>query len=394
MDSIVRRILQLSDPEIALSKKVSLSQNELIVNSYRFQFQKPLILAIGKASVKMANFFLSKLNKYESLVVKPRGDNLKLNGNAEVIESSHPYPDESSFEAGKKVREYLLNKEYDLVILLLSGGASSLVEDPIPPKHVYVDIMKKLITSGIGIEEVNVVRKHLSKIKGGRLASLSKSKIVTLVVSDVPGNDLSTVGSGPTHADLSTVHEAREIMRWLNLQGEEYLEETPKKLDNVWEFLILDVSEVLRGLNLENSYILSSEVRGEAKSFGAFLASLMNTQYIPFRRPFTLLFGGEPEVHLSGKVGKGGRNGEVCLSFLEWVRDEKFKLYAIATDGIDGNSDYAGCVVDGKTKLSKLEIRRSLEEHSSYQLLERTKSTVKTGPTGTNVNNIYVLIAP
>ncbi|MEM4079984.1 MAG: DUF4147 domain-containing protein, partial [Metallosphaera sp.] len=96
---------------------------------------------------------------------------------------------------------------------------------------MYVDIMKKLITSGIGIEEVNIVRKHLSKIKGGRLASLSKSKIVTLVVSDVPGNDLSTVGSGPTHADLSTVHEAREIMRWLNLQGEEYLEETPKKLD-------------------------------------------------------------------------------------------------------------------------------------------------------------------
>lgn len=144
---------------------------------------------------------------------------------------------------------------------------------------------------------------------------------------------------------------------------------------------------------LEQLYF-PSEVRGEARSLGAFLASIVNTRNSGLKRPFTLLLGGEPEVTVRGPAGKGGRNGEVCLSFLEWVRVPEVKLYAIATDGVDGNSEYAGCVVSGGTNVSKREIRKALEAHSSYELLEKMGAVIATGPTGTNVNNVYVLMAP
>ncbi|ABP96153.1 glycerate 2-kinase [Metallosphaera sedula] len=395
MDQVIDRILRLSDPRQALERKVQVRNNELVVEGSRFQFSKPLVISVGKASVKMANFFLEKLSNYEAIVVKPKGDNLTVEGHAQIIHSSHPYPDDESFRAGKLVREALMTWDYDLVIFLLSGGASSLMEDPIPPAQLYVETMKKLVTSGLGIDEINTVRKHLSRVKGGRLASLARSQVVTLVVSDVPGNDLSVVGSGPTIQDPSTVDEARQILEQLNLDLVQYLEETPKQLSNSWVFLIQSVSDVLKDLtDMPGAVILSSEVRGEARSLGSLLASIVNTRELSFRRPFTILLGGEPEVTVRGPAGKGGRNGEVCLSFLEWVKVTNVTLYAVATDGIDGNSEYAGCVVSGGMDVPKREIRKALETHSSYELLERIGAVIKTGPTGTNVNNVYVLIAP
>ncbi|WP_238025727.1 glycerate 2-kinase [Metallosphaera javensis (ex Hofmann et al. 2022)] len=395
MDQVVERVLALSDPRRALERKVQVRSNELVVEGARFRFSKPLVISVGKASVRMANFFLERLSSYQAIVIKPKGDGLNVEGNATVIQSSHPYPDEDSFRAGRQVREALTSWDYDLVIFLLSGGASSLMEDPIPPPSSYVEAMKRLVISGLGIDEINVVRKHLSKVKGGRLATLSRSPVVTLVVSDVPGNDLSVVGSGPTLPDSSTVDEAKELLEQLNLDLSEYLEETPKRLDNSWAFLIQSVDDVLQGLtDMPGATILSSEVRGEARSLGAFLASIVNTRNSGLKRPFTLLLGGEPEVTVRGPTGKGGRNGEVCLSFLEWVRVPEVKLYAIATDGVDGNSEYAGCVVSGGTNVSKREIRKALEAHSSYELLEKMGAVIATGPTGTNVNNVYVLMAP
>lgn len=388
-------MLALSDPRRALERKVQVRSNELVVEGARFRFSKPLVISVGKASVRMANFFLERLSSYQAIVIKPKGDGLNVEGNATVIQSSHPYPDEDSFRAGRQVREALTSWDYDLVIFLLSGGASSLMEDPIPPPSSYVEAMKRLVISGLGIDEINVVRKHLSRVKGGRLATLSRSPVVTLVVSDVPGNDLSVVGSGPTLPDSSTVDEAKELLEQLNLDLSEYLEETPKRLDNSWAFLIQSVDDVLQGLtDMPGATILSSEVRGEARSLGAFLASIVNTRNSGLKRPFTLLLGGEPEVTVRGPAGKGGRNGEVCLSFLEWVRVPEVKLYAIATDGVDGNSEYAGCVVSGGTNVSKREIRKALEAHSSYELLEKMGAVIATGPTGTNVNNVYVLMAP
>ncbi|AWR99710.1 glycerate 2-kinase [Metallosphaera hakonensis] len=393
MDQIVKRILELSDPETALKKKVQVQQNELTINGSRFQFTKPLIISVGKASVKMANFFITRLISYEAIIVKPKGDPSKPVGKALVMESSHPYPDESSFRAGQVVREALISLDYDLVIFLLSGGASSLLEDPVYSPEVYVDVMKRLVTSGLTIEEINVVRKHMSGVKGGRLGALSKSKVVTLVISDVPGNDLDVVGSGPTLPDPSTVEDARAILEKIGMSVPK-LEETPKDLPNVSSYLIMDIREVLSPLANElGGGILSSEVRGEAKFLGAFLASIINTQGI-FKMPYTLLLGGEPEVTITGERGKGGRNGEVCLSFLEWVRAPRFKLYAIATDGVDGNSEYAGCIVDETFKIPRRRIEAALRHHSSYELLEQIGATVKTGPTGTNVNNVYVLMAP
>lgn len=251
-------MLALSDPRRALERKVQVRSNELVVEGARFRFSKPLVISVGKASVRMANFFLERLSSYQAIVIKPKGDGLNVEGNATVIQSSHPYPDEDSFRAGRQVREALTSWDYDLVIFLLSGGASSLMEDPIPPPSSYVEAMKRLVISGLGIDEINVVRKHLSRVKGGRLATLSRSPVVTLVVSDVPGNDLSVVGSGPTLPDSSTVDEAKELLEQLNLDLSEYLEETPKRLDNSWAFLIQSVDDVLQGLtDMPGATILS-----------------------------------------------------------------------------------------------------------------------------------------
>ncbi|QKQ99662.1 DUF4147 domain-containing protein [Metallosphaera tengchongensis] len=395
MEELVEKILELADPERALERKVRLKEDKVEVQGFQHSFKKPLVVSVGKASVKMANFFLKRLNDYQAIVVRPKGNQEPVHGNCEIIEAGHPNPDRDSIRAGKRVVELLTEESYDVVFFLLSGGASALMEDPIPPLEEYMEINDRLVKSGLSIQEINIVRKHLSRVKGGRLAQLSKAPIVTFVVSDVPGDDLSTIGSGPTVPDNSSMEEANQILQEIGIKTR-YLSETPKSLNNSYALVVLDVAEVLNGISsfVPNPVILSSEVRGDARSLGAFMASILNTRDIPFSRPFTILMGGEPEVRIEGKPRKGGRNGEVCLSFLEWVKKQRFKLIALATDGIDGNSEYAGCVLDESITIPRKEIRTALREHSSYELLERFEAIIKTGPTGTNVNNVYVLMAP
>jgi len=387
MNEIVNKVLEFSDSYKVLEEKIRVKQGELNVAGNVFKFSRLLLLAVGKSSIKMAKFFLQRIKVSKGIVITPEIYD-KLEG-VEILQSTHPQISEKSLKAGERVVEVLKKEDYDLVLFLLSGGASALLEYTDIPLEELRSLNDRLVKSGLTINEINVVRKHLSKIKGGWLANYSKSPIVSLIISDVPGGDLSAVGSGPTVLDSTTVDDAIRILKKIGIElKREDLIETPKSLSApVYNFKILDVEEVLIKLrSYLGGKIISSEVRGDAFSFGANLAGIGNT-LLRIGDKGIILAGGEPEVKIEGKGGKGGRNGEVCLGFLKFA-NKGIKLYAIATDGIDGNSEYAGCIVEGGLDI---DVDKYILTHSSYELLEKINATIYTGFTGNNVNNVYLL---
>ncbi|BBG26838.1 glycerate 2-kinase [Sulfuracidifex tepidarius] len=359
--------------------------------------ERPLVIAVGKASVKMYNAMTEKVKPWKSIVVTNAGD-----AEADVvIRSGHPFPNEESFRAGETVLDAVRKGGYTSILFLLSGGASSLMEwsDRLSPQD-FRKLNEILVTSGLSIDEINVVRKHVSSIKGGRLALESSKAVFTLVVSDVVGGDISSVGSGPTIPDQSTLTEALEIMKSIDIKEDKFIKaltETPKEIPNSKAWVVLDVDKVVENVKWKlNGISLSSCVRGEARDFGYTLSSILNNSRKrgePLKPPFTVVAGGEPEVKITGNSGKGGRNGEVCLSLARYAKGE-FEFLALATDGIDGNSEYAGCYITSGHGLKVQDIEKALREHSSYEILEKNGNVLNTGLTGTNVNNIYVLYAP
>jgi glycerate 2-kinase len=384
ISDLVSKVLRLSDPKYWLAKKVRVQNGEVSVNGERYLTKRPLLISVGKASVPMAEYFLERIKPIRAIVVTPVSAEL----DAEVLVAEHPLPGAGSLKAGDVVEEALAREDYDLVLFLVSGGASALMEKSDLTLEELREINRVLVGSGLSINEINVVRKHLSHLKGGQLARLSKAKVLTLAVSDVPGNDPSSIGSGPTVPDTSTVEQAEEIMERVGLtKYVRFLRETPKSLPNSKFYLLFDALDVLKeGFN--DWLILTGEAKGEATSLGAILASIANSsERTGIER---VAMAGEPEVKLSGKVGKGGRNGEVCLGYYLNSRAKGFTLVAIASDGSDGNSEYAGCYVDD-LDLERGEVLEALENHDSYGLLEKYDRTIKTGFTFTNVNNFYFL---
>jgi glycerate 2-kinase len=397
VEEVVKVVLESSDPGKATEEGL-----KKIPSKY---LEKPMVVSVGKASIRMYQAFVHRVEPWKSIVVTTKGTiNSKEVGADVIIEAGHPYPNEGSYKAGKTILEEVRKGGYSSFIFLLSGGSSSMMEwsDRLSLEEM-IDLNRKLVKSGLSIDEVNTVRKHVSSIKGGRLGIEAKAPIFTLILSDVVGGDVSSVGSGPTVPDPTTSMDALDIMRSINIE-EKFLNavsETPKELPNSKAWIVLDIKGVLRQVKERiGGTILSSCVRGEARDFGYLLSSIFNASREgrePFKSPFTLIAGGEPEVKVEGESGKGGRNGEVCLSFAKYARGE-YQLFAIATDGIDGNSEYAGCYVNSSMSFDTREISYSLRRHSSYELLERDgkkeSSVIKTGPTGTNINNVYILYAP
>jgi Putative glycerate kinase len=401
-EDLVNKILNASDPYIALNENVIVKNNEIKIKDSSFNFKKLLAIAIGKASLKMIKWAIEKLKPIKSIVVTLEKD-VKLD-NVEVIESTHPNPTEKSIEAAKRIIEALKYEDYDLALFLISGGSSAMVELPTISLEDYIKTNKVLLKSKLNIHQINIVRKHLSKIKGGRLALYSKSPIISLIVSDVLENDPSAVGSGPTCEDNSTFKDAYQIVKVLSIpnSAKNYIirgmngeyEDTPKYLPKAKSFIILDNMSVLKKIkgDLDNSLILTSQLNGESREVAKCIASIVNSiiDYgILLKRPCNLILGGEPYVNVKGK-GKGGRNSEFALSFLESAsKKAKWKLLAFATDGIDGNSDYAGCIATSEMELEN--INDYFENNDTYSFFEKYNSVIKTGKTGTNVNNVYVI---
>jgi hydroxypyruvate reductase len=342
-------------------------------------------------------------------------------GRIEVVEAAHPVPDAAGQAAAQRMIELTrgLTKD-DLVLCLISGGGSALLSAPAPGITLADKqaINRALLKSGASIGEMNCVRKHLSALKGGRLAALcAPARVVTLVISDVPGDDPSVIASGPTVPDASTCAEALAIVRRYRMTLPEGIEaawergelETPKPGDALFEghevHLIATPQQALeaaadaaRALGLQ-AYILSDQIEGESRVVGqvhAALARQVARRSQPFARPCVILSGGETTVTVRASGGRGGRATEFLLGAALALQGEPgVFVLAADTDGIDGVEDNAGALVTPDTlargEALGLKARDALDRHDAYPYFEALGDLVITGPTFTNVNDFRAI---
>ena len=290
----------------------------------------------------------------------------------------------------------------DLLICLISGGASALMPAPAPPLTLAAkqEITRQLLNAGATIHELNTVRKHVSLIKGGQLAAAAyPATLITLILSDVIGDDLHVIGSGPTVGDPTTVQQAESVLRKYGVSiPEGILRETPKATQA--QNLIIGSNRLAMDAAARKAkqlgyrtLVLSSSVDGETREIARMHAAIVKeilTAGRPVRRPACLLSGGETTVTVRGK-GLGGRNQEFVLAAA--IALEGFgpvTVFSAGTDGLDGPTDAAGAIADERTPLA--DACQFLDNNDSYHFFERLDALVKTGPTGTNVMDVRILL--
>ena len=368
------------------------------------------LVAAGKAAWQMASAALSCLpvplaggvviTKYHHVLHPLEG--------LTCFEAGHPVPDENSFlatQAALNLTGSLLPS--DTVLFLLSGGGSALFEKPLIPAGELQDITQQLLASGASIVEMNTIRKRLSAVKGGRFAQwCAPARVQAIILSDILGDPLDMIASGPAAADPSTCAQAQAIVKryGISLSPEAARcleEETPKELDNVSSQVIGSVrqlcasaAEACRELGYEPVY-LTDQLCCQAKEAGAFLASILKSQAHVGRR-IAWLAGGETVVHLTG-TGLGGRNQELALAAAEGIAGIRHAaVISVGSDGTDGPTDAAGGYADGETLaalqekgLSPFEV---LANNDAYHALQQIDGLIVTGPTGTNVNDISIAL--
>ncbi|MBU2053550.1 MAG: glycerate kinase [Proteobacteria bacterium] len=410
--NLVRDVLKYEGGVLAIEGK-----------NYRLdEYRGVHVFGSGKASVETARAVKAVLGgrATDGLVVSNYGAALE---GIEVFESSHPVLTEKSIRAAEILLQRMsaLSAD-DLYIYVLSGGSSALIEKPAPPITLaeMQGLTKGLLANGVPIEELNIVRKHLSLVKGGRLGRISRARGIVLVVSDVIGDDLEAIGSAPLYFDRSSFADTHAILKkyglWeqapesvrtvvkKGLAGE--MEETPKDPSPLIDhFLIGSNLKILRkgkeraeALGIPTR-IMSSRLRGEAREVARAIMAMgeeIATTGQPFAAPVCLLFGGETTVTLKGD-GMGGRNQEMVLAALNEFRDNpRFIFLSAGTDGIDGHSDAAGAVVDHtsyeKAKKAGLRLDDYLARNDSYRFFRETGDLIMTGPTGTNVMDMTALL--
>ena len=371
---------------------------------------KIYVVSVGKAAWKMAQAAESVLGKHlEKGIVLTKYHHVEgeIPG-MRCLEAGHPIPDENSFEGTRKVLDMTsgLHSE-DVVVFLLSGGGSALFEDPLVQPEELEDITRQLLACGADIKEINTIRKRLSRVKGGRFAQhCNPAKVFSVVLSDVLGDPLDMIASGPASPDKSTSEEALKIIEKYQLQisrktAEFLKEETPKELKNASSVISGNVralcnsaKETCEKLGYK-VVVLTDQLSCEAREAGSFLASIAKT-YSTVGEKLAFIAGGETVVHLKGD-GKGGRNQELALSAAIGLEGlEKTAIFSIGSDGTDGPTDAAGGYVDGFTKAhlteQGIDIYQELENNNAYEALEKSGGLVITGPTGTNVNDLTVLL--
>lgn len=400
-DSIIRESLQAVLPDEATAKALK---------GKDFGSGELRLVAAGKAAWQMAAAADRALgSRIRSGVVVTKYDHVKgpIAG-YRCFEAGHPVPDDNSFAAtDAAIASVRGMTEKDTVLFLLSGGGSALFEKPLISGEELQDITKQLLACGADITEMNTIRKRLSAVKGGRFAELCKpARVYCIVLSDILGDPLDMIASGPAYPDSTTSAEALALVAKYHLQlsdrATELLKrETPKQLENVETVITGSVRELCRAAEkaaAERGYetvFLTDHLDCEAREAGAFLADIalshQNTD-----RSLAFIAGGETIVHLKGH-GKGGRNQELALSAssrLAECRDTA--VFSVGSDGTDGPTDAAGGYADTGTdallRANGLSAFQVLEENDAYHALEKTGGLVMTGPTGTNVNDMSVVL--
>ncbi len=369
-----------------------------------------LLVAAGKAAWRMARAAADCLgDRIENGVVVTKYHHVMGPiANFTCFEAGHPVPDENSFAGTQAALDLVENlTEKDTVLFLLSGGGSALFEIPLVPPEELQDITGQLLACGADIVEINTIRKRLSQVKGGRFARFcSPAKVGAVVLSDILGDPLDMIASGPACPDSATAGDARRIREKYRLRmsgkAERLLDvETPKTLDNVHTQITGSVRELCsaaaaacRRLGYE-PVILTDQLCCQARDAGSFLASILKT-HASDGKSLAFIAGGETVVRLTGS-GLGGRNQEIALSAAAGIAGmERAAVFSVGSDGTDGPTDAAGGYVDGDTsgELADLGISVDavLQDNDAWHALNRTGGLILTGPTGTNVNDVAVAL--
>ena len=368
------------------------------------------LVAVGKAAWQMAHCAARLLgDRLEAgVVVTKHGHSRGEIPRCTVYEGGHPVPDEDSFRGTRAAMELVehLTAE-DTVVFLVSGGGSALFECPLIPAEELSQLTQAMLACGADIVEMNTVRKRLSAVKGGRFAQLcAPAQVFSIVLSDILGDPLDMIASGPAYPDQSTCAQAQEVAEKYQLplspQARALLqEETPKALDNVETVITGSVRELCaaagaacRRLGYE-PFLLTDQLCCQAKEAGSFLASIARTHQ-DTQKSLAFLAGGETVVLLTGQ-GKGGRNQELALAAAQGITGlENTLIFSLGSDGTDGPTDAAGGLVDGTTKdrleAAGLTIHQVLAENDAYHALDQVDGLIRTGPTGTNVNDVAVVL--
>jgi len=433
---IVNQALLSVSPYNCVANKVDIQGNDLFIFEKKIDLNKIndiYVIGVGKAVIPMAGAVIDKIGSRikSGLLISKHQIIQKANGfgdKIQIIYGGHPIPNGQSLESTKELTT-LLKKvtENDLIINLISGGGSALIV--LPPEGIALRDITHLTTvllkCGAGIHEINTIRKHVDMIKGGGLARMTyPAQMETLILSDVLGDQISMIASGPTAIDETTYNDSWEIIQKYKIENEipksiiyhlkkgmrGDLQETVKAGDEVMSkisnyivgSLITAITSAERAAKKSgyNTAVLSTKLVGEArevgKVFGSILTNMVESDKL-IKKPACVIVGGETTVTISGK-GKGGRNQELALGAVGQIDNlTNCCLITIATDGEDGPTDAAGAFVTGRTKLRAeekgLNHEQYLANNDAYNFFRITDNLVKIGPTGTNVNDLLFLFA-
>ncbi|MBI3808806.1 MAG: glycerate kinase [Nitrospirae bacterium] len=430
LKKLIVRGLDAVDARKAVGRAISRNGEELVIGRRRYdlrRYERVVVLGAGKATASMAQAIEQRLGPrlQGGFVVVKHGHGLPTK-QIVVVEAGHPVPDRSGQRAAARLRAMATELgRHDLLIVLLSGGASSLLPAPVAGVTLADKqrTTQKLLRCGASIGDINTVRKHLSRIKGGRLAESTEATVVTVILSDVLGDDLSAIASGPTAPDPTTYQDAvailkryriwqavpQRVRRHLDRGCQGLVSETPKPGSPLFRRVhhhiignnvaaVTAVARAAREAGLR-TLVLRSALTGEAceegQRFGA-LAKNIVRKGKPLQRPCCVVAGGETTVTVTGK-GTGGRAQEFSVAAaLEIAGLTKVWVAAIGTDGTDGPTDAAGAVIDGKTLARaqglSVDLKGALKCHNTYPALKQLHQLIVTGPTGTNVNDLYLLL--
>lgn len=417
--------------EAACARSLTVHGNTLVagVRSYDLaSFSSIQIVSIGKAGATLFDAVRSLLPRplpVRAVISAPARPNRIGTGDL-YFRGGHPLPSAASLEAAEAALELLRTADAGtLVIFLISGGASAMFEKPISPSITLADLIelnRQLVGSGASIRQVNAVRKHLSAVKGGRLAvAASQATKLSLFVSDVPSNALDALASGPTLPDSTTLDQCRtvvvEYMQASSLPPSVRdalfgsLEETPKPdhpaFRNAYDLVLLDNAALLEAASSAAQHLGFEVIVDNAcddwnyQEAAAYLlqrAAGLITGHTSQRKPLCLLSGGEVTVRLPANAGTGGRNQQLCLLAARALQDaEGMTLLSAGSDGVDGNSPAAGCVVDETTWRRAQELglnsEHSLQAFDAYPLFASLGDAIVTGPSGNNLRDLRILLS-
>ena len=404
--SILDEGLESSHPSVYLKNYVL--KNQILFSTSKIdlkKFNQKFLIAIGKSAGTMAEYVSKKINFNKGLVVVPKGITPKLKKSIEIINAGHPIPNHNSLKAGKNLISFLSQTEKnDFVLFLISGGGSALsvLPDSISLRDKII-VNQILIRSGANINEIACIRKHLSLIKGGRLIQNMNCAGISLLVSDVIGNNIGSISSGITYCDKSTFSDSLKIIKKFSLQNK-----LPQSAIEILKSgLKGEISETPKKPRIKNIIILNntsclSKMKNKSKTLGLKTYVMPNitgnlnnvTKMIASRalnsKNNCIVFGGEPTVTVTG-TGKGGRNQELVLRLYEKLKNQKFNftIASIGTDGIDGNTKFAGALFSTEYECDG---KSYLKNNDSSSFFKKYGGLIKTGITQNNVNDIGVIL--